>query len=135
MKRFLVIATQNGGCDYTIGCGISTWVEESESMEQLKIDIERKLLMSEDDDDYEEGKYYEEGEYFNRLPVMGQRYAGEYCYDGLTVYEIGETYSFNLKALSIKKSDEMKRKQLEKKEKDQRAQYESLKSKFEKDGK
>lgn len=45
MKTYLVVRRQGGGCDYTIGCGISVGSFQAESMEAA----ERKIVDLDDD--------------------------------------------------------------------------------------
>lgn len=45
MKTYLLVRRQGGGCDYTIGCGISVSSFQAESME----DAERKIVDLEED--------------------------------------------------------------------------------------
>jgi hypothetical protein len=50
MKTFLVVERQNGGCDYTIGCGINTYTVEAESYESLLEGIRTFLRTAHPDD-------------------------------------------------------------------------------------
>jgi hypothetical protein len=133
MKEFLVIATQNSGCDYTIGCGVKTWHEYAKSLDDLKKKIKSQLL---DEPHDKNGTWigYEDEDY----NYNGRLGGDEQSYDELDIYEITDSYSFDLDKLIEDKKDAKKRKEEEKKilaeaNKDYREwkTYEALKKRFE----
>tara|TARA_R110002110_G_scaffold66276_7_gene181754 strand:- start:738 stop:1109 length:372 start_codon:yes stop_codon:yes gene_type:complete len=123
MKEFLVIADQNGGCDYTIGCGVRYWTEEAESMDQLKTRISKGLLClsdyDEELDDYSED--YDE-DYFGRLDLWNY----------LTIYEISDSSSVSLNSLRAKQNENIKAEKVKAKEAAELAELERLQKKYRK---
>lgn len=47
--KFLVVEEQDGGCDYTIGCGICTSVEQGASLEEVAERIHLSFIATEED--------------------------------------------------------------------------------------
>lgn len=122
MKNFLVVATQCGGCDYTIGCGVASWIEQADSLAELEQKIEAACLASDEDDAYDEN-------YSGRIAVP-PRYAGEYTYDSLTIYEINDVKAINIVTMGqkilLQKEEKKKAAALQK----DLAEYDRLKKQF-----
>jgi hypothetical protein len=122
MKSFILIATQSGGCDYTIGCGVDYWYEHADSMEDLKNQV-RKSLLSEDQDVYlEEYKLNP-----NRLNI-GNYF--EQLYDSLTIIEVGESYNVPLEELAKEYKESMNKIKVKDEDEAERKEYEKLRAKF-----
>jgi len=124
MKTFLVIAEQGSGCDYTIGCGVKTWTEYADSMEELVARIKKELLFVNDldynDDDYEE--MYWDSKYAGHLPES----YNEHAYDQLTVYEIRDTTLFNMQDLARERKRLVNAAEAKRANATEKAEYERL---------
>lgn len=51
--KFLVVEEQEGGCDYTIGCGVCTSVVQGASLEEVVERIHREFVETEIDAEFE----------------------------------------------------------------------------------
>jgi hypothetical protein len=134
MKKFIAVFEQNGsGCDYTIGCGISVYTIEAESLESAKlqcmdldINWEKDLLNAEDSDEIEDILHQ------SSLYRFADPDSETQC-KNIMLYEISNTYDMipefknKLKEIKIKVSELEKKQKLEK----EKAQYLKLKNKFE----
>lgn len=114
MDKYYVVRHQNGGCDYTIGCGIA--IELICNVASL-----------------EEAKQTVIDDYYNsvRLPSEGRR---EYQISDCYILVVSDTVEMMSSLVSAKQAahDEKMAEQDRKKEEAERKQYESLKKKFEK---
>lgn len=70
-KRYLVVYYQNGGCDYTIGCGT------------------RVVHLPEDCDSLEKAKEWLKSDKDEAVPYFGNRI------DSMVLYEIGDSIELN----------------------------------------
>lgn len=121
MKKFLIVATQNNGCDYTIACGTKVWTELGKSLDEKIIEIKERLLGIQDDD--------EDFLCPQRLPGKYR----EYALDSLEIYELSDGF------IDLDLNDLVKEHELKEKEKAEKMlrdkeykQYQELKAKFEK---
>jgi hypothetical protein len=113
MKKYIVLETQQGGCDYTIGCGKNWEFVDANSMKEA-IEVYLK------DEDSESG-----------IKELGE----EGCADSFEVYELGEgageSICMAVQKLAIinakRKTDEER---VKRQEEDEKAMYEKLKIKF-----
>ena len=122
MKRFIIIAQQDGGCDYTIGCGIRYWFEYGASIQEVKDSIQNKLLDDDDDDDRD----YELGPHRLKVDMWS-----EGAFDTLDIYELGENHSavpLTELANQLKKNQENAR--TKKNDTAEKAEFERLQKKF-----
>lgn len=119
--NFLIIATQSGGCDYTIGCGVDYWYDSADSMEELKAEV-RASLMNDDD----------ETMYDNHLHCgrLNTGFSFESKFDSLTIIEVGESYSVPLEEITKEYMGLSDKKAIDAKEEKQRLEYEKLREKF-----
>jgi hypothetical protein len=133
MKKYMVIANQDGGCDYTIGCGVSYSIIEAEDRE----DALNKVVGAEEHFKTEEydGELYRSDE---SCIALSYNYQGEdYSADRLTIYELGDDVIANDEILAKWRESEELLEQMNAAlaeseiEAEEKAEYERLKSKFE----
>jgi len=125
MKQYLVIAEQNGGCDYTIVCGVKTIFVEGciDSIEQY---IKEKILRNDTEDgnidcDYELCEFIE------------NHFSGTSAdIDSLDIYEINDSVSINISKLLKQKREQLVARKQKKENDEELALYKKLKAKFEK---
>ena len=113
MGQFLVIATQGGGCDYTIGCGVKYWYESAGSMSELIDEIEINLFEDDGDSNY-----------------SGRLGGYESGYDTLEIIEVGDTHSFDLDALRGREELIRAKAQARESEAEERAELKRLQNKY-----
>lgn len=85
MKTFLVVEKQNGGCDYTIGCGVKTYTVRAESYEALMTQVITFLNTC-------DPEYFED----NDLAYALAETHNEFKRGSVTVYEVAVTHPLNL---------------------------------------
>jgi hypothetical protein len=117
MAKFLFIEYQNGGCDYTIGCGVrvNSIIEKPTPQEAVEEFISRH------EDDYREDGILDDNPW-----------DGEFTPDSVEMYEIIAEHPIDLDAIRERAQNEVdQRDELEREAKD-REEYERLKKKYEK---
>ena len=101
MKKYLAYLEQDGGCDYTIGCGISKLIIEAEDIKEAKNKIEEILEES-------------------WLDLL----------DRCTLYEISDELKINVDEIYNKAQEREKDRKRKQEEKKDRKEYERLVKKF-----
>lgn len=119
MKTFLVVEEQNGGCDYTIGCGVKTYTVEAESYEALLEEAREVIHRAEDDFAYDH-------------PLAGAlaEVHPEFVRSGVTVYEISKFHSPSIPAFQQIVTERNNAAANVAKEEAERAELERLKVKY-----
>ena len=110
MKQYIAIITQDGGCDYTIGCGINVISLESYNMSDA-LDELRETISGEDG----EGGYTDELELSNAV-----------------LHEVSDSLVLDLKSFYKELSEKKKREEQSSLDKAEYAEYMRLKKKFDK---
>ncbi len=121
--KYYVVKKQNGGCDYTIGCGIRIEKLRAKSMQEA---ISEVMDLPED---------------WLQMEDINEEYLGNSIDDMLDYYNLTECkilkVSDEVDMLPIMKKEQIKIKEVkslavkEKAEKEEREKYEALKLKFE----
>ena len=118
MKKFLVVEEQDGGCDYTIGCGVKvSFIEAEEMRDAAKIYIDNKTR------DYiteEDG-----------VRIVEQNpFTTEMSPNRVSIFEVGVATGLDIDKLKASFDDMIKESSAILKEKEERAAFEELKKKF-----
>jgi len=137
MKKFIYIRRQNNGCDYTIGCGISAKVIMAESKDEAikKIinvdDTWKEDLIQNFEDGCLEDFFYD---YVAGSGLIDLHDDNDFKIASAVLYEVSDEINMiPVLSSSLKELTDFKDNLLEEaKEKEERAQYEKLKKKFEK---
>ena len=116
MSLFLFIEYQDGGCDYTIGCGVR--VSKLMEADSASHAITKFVAMNEHDYRDENGK------------LCSNPWAKEYSPDDVELYEVVMEHGINLDAIRQRAQNEIDGVKLQETEAIERAEYERLREKF-----
>jgi len=119
VKTFLVVETQDGGCDYTIGCGVRHYTMEAESYTALLEEV-REVLRTYDED---------HGLHSELAGSLGETHP-EYLRSSVEVYEIASSHWVDLREFRQIVVDKRNADAAEKVEASERAELERLKAKY-----
>lgn len=108
--KFLVHVRQEGGCDYTIGCGVRVEVIEADDLASAQTATEHKWFGVCDPEDYE-----------NHGNCRGGNSDVRRSLSSIRIYPLaGEPVKLNLQALELTRSVEVeKQRQIEQRKKDE----------------
>ena len=116
MSLFLFIEYQDGGCDYTIGCGVRVnKLIEADSPEQAR---EKFIAAYEADCRYDDGT------------LCGNPWYGDHTADDIEMYEVVTQHKFDIIAVADRAQKEVDGIKQQEVEDAERAEYERLRGKF-----
>ncbi len=107
---FYLFEEQNGGCDYTIGCGFRLRLLEATTMEEAIMEVQPR---------YDDGYL-----------VSGLRVLGEGAIDRARILEVVDEVEVNLTAIADRLLNEKRAAEEEYKLRQEQAEYHRLKQKF-----
>ena len=103
---YVAVLTQEGGCDYTIGCGVKVKKLRATSLEAAMAEVESII-----ENDYGTGP-------------------GHHRIDGVTLYETTARSTVNIQAVYAQISAKQKAEEDAEKEEEERAEFERLSEKY-----
>ena len=114
MNKYLFVEYQDGGCDYTIGCGVRLTDIDAASMKEAT----EIFVKNVEDNHREDGILY------------SNHWDGDGTPDRISVYEVTDGGMLDMNAIWEKAQTEVEAREMKIKEAKEREEFERLKKKF-----